>query len=266
MPPTTPQQPKPPSNPVPASAQPSVSAPTVAPPPGFGAGVAAANQQQVEQNLKTTEEKYKRTKLFLYISIGVAAIGLLAAIGFGILWGNAERVNATKYDSGVAAGKAEQEKIDKNNALIASQGDTRTYTAPNTLGAFTLDIPKTYSISTTTSGSTPLLLLANPDQVDVNAKNLALRVTVKNQVYSKTREGYDREAKEARSGLKAGEEIKVSDRNAVRYVGKFDRRSTPGTLVLVEYLDKTILIQTDNNEDATLLSAYDKILSSVRIP
>ncbi len=267
MPPTTPQQPKPPSSPVPASSQPPVNAPTVAPPPGFGAGVAAASQQQVEQNLKTTEDKFKRTKIFLYVAIGLATVGILAALAFAVLWGNAERTNATKYDSGVAAGKAEQEKIDKNNAEIASQGDTRTYTAPNTLGAFTVDIPKTYSISTsTTTSGNPLVLLANPDQVDVNAKALALRLTVKNQVYSKTREGYDRDAKEARNGLKAGEDIKVSDRNAVRYVGKFDRRTTPGTLVLVEFLDKTIMIQTDNNDDATLLSAYEKILSSVKIP
>lgn len=265
MPPTTPQQPKPPSSPVPpAGATPNIT-PAIAPPPGFGAGIAVASQQQVEQNLKTTETKYTRTKTLLYIVIGVAVVGIVAAIAFAVLWGNAERVNKTKYDSGVEAGKAAQTKTDQDEAIKLSLTDTRTYTAPKELGAFTMEIPKTYSISTSGTGGTPLVLLANPDKVDTTAKNLALRVTVKNDLYSKVRAGYDRDAKEARNGVKTGEELKISDRDAVRFVGKFDRRDTAGTIVLVEYLDKTIVIQTDNNDDATLVDAYNKILSSVII-
>lgn len=262
MPPTTPQQPKPEGTPVP----PADSTPTVVPPPGFGSGVAAAEQQKTQQNLKTTEEKYKRTKTLLYIFIGALALAVIVALVFVILYGKAVAENKTKFDSGVAAGKEEQKKDDESQAVQATLSDVRTYTAPKELGLFTLDIPKTFSISTSGSGSTPLVLLANPDKVDTAAKNLALRVTVKNDLYSKVKAGYDRDAKEARNGLKQVEELKVDGRDAVRYTGKFDRRETAGTLVLVEFLDKTIIIQTDNNDEATLLDAYNKILASVKIP
>ncbi len=261
MPPTTPQQPKPEGTPIPPASE-----VPITPPPGFGAGVAEVQHQQVEANLKTTEEKYKRIKLVTYVLMGALAIAVIVALVFGFLYGRAVSVNKVQYDKGETAGRDAQKKEDDEATVKASLSDTRTYTAPKELGGFTMEIPKNFSISTAGSGSTPLIVLANPDKVDTAAKNLALRVTVRNELYSKVKAGYDRDAKEGRNGLKAGEELKVDGRDAIRYVGKFDRRETAGTLVLVEYRDKTVIIQTDNNDDATLLDAYNKILNSVTLP
>ena len=98
MPPTTPQQPEP---------QPAQQPQNVAP-TGFGAGVAAAEQQKVQNNLKTTEDKYKRTKTLLYIVIGLGSVALIAAIAFGVLYANASVANSKKYDEGYGVGAEEQ--------------------------------------------------------------------------------------------------------------------------------------------------------------
>lgn len=257
MPPTTPQQP----NQQPAQ-QPS---PQNVAPAGFGAGVAAAEQQKVQNNLKTTEDKYKRTKVFLYISIGVGAIALIAALVFGILYANASMANSKKYNEGYGVGSEEQKKKDEDEAIKSSLSDTRDYIAPEELGAFQMRIPKSFSISTSKSGKDQLIFLAHPDKVDVSSKELAIRVTVRDELYTKVREKYDRDVKEKRNGLESSEEIKVSDRDAIRYVGKMDRAEKTGTMVLIKYLDKTIIFKTDNNENTTLYEAYKNALNSLII-
>ena len=144
--------------------------------------------------------------------------------------------------------------------------DTRDYIAPEELGAFQMRIPKSFSISTSKNGKDQLILLAHPDKVDTNAKELAIRVTVRDELFTKAREKYDRDAKEKRNGIESSEEIKVSDRDAVRYVGKIDRAEKVGTLVLVKYLDKTIIFEADSNENTTLYEAYKNTLNSVILP
>lgn len=256
MPPTTPQQPEP---------QPAQQPQNVAP-TGFGAGVAAAEQQKVQNNLKTTEDKYRRTKTLLYIVIGLGSVALIAAITFGVLYANASVANSKKYDEGYGVGAEEQKKKDEDEAIKASLSDTRDYIAPEELGAFQMRIPKSFSISTSKNGKDQLILLAHPDKVDTNAKELAIRVTVRDELFTKAREKYDRDAKEKRNGIESSEEIKVSDRDAVRYVGKIDRAEKVGTLVLVKYLDKTILFKADSNENTTLYEAYKNTLNSIILP
>lgn len=257
MPPTTPQQPDP--QPVQQPQTQSVA------PAGFGAGVAAVEQQKVQDNLKTTEDKYKRTKVFFYIALGVGALALIAALTFGVLYANASAANSKKYDEGYGVGAEEQKKKSEDEAIKSSLSDTRDYIAPEELGAFQMRIPKSFSISTSKNGKDQLILLAHPDKVDTTAKELAIRVTVRDELYTKVREKYDRDTKEKRNGIESSEEIKVSDRDAVRYIGKIDRSEKAGTLVLVKYLDKTIMFRTDNNEDTTLHEAYKNALNSLSI-
>lgn len=258
MPPTTPQQPEP--QPVQSQQPPNVA------PAGFGAGVAAVEQQKVQNNLKTTEDKYKRTKTLLYIVIGLGVVALIAAITFGVLYANATAANSKKYDEGYGVGAEEQKKKDEDEAIKASLSDTRDYIAPEELGAFQMRIPKSFSISTSKSGKDQLILLAHPDKVDTAAKELAIRVTVRDELFTKVREKYDKDAKEKRNGLESSEDIKVSDRDAVRYVGKIDRAEKTGTMVLIKYLDKTIIVKTDNNENTTLFEAYKNALNSLILP
>jgi hypothetical protein len=255
MPPITPQQPKP--------TEPSSGS---TPPAGFGSGVAAVEQQKTAMNLKTTEEKYKRTRVLWFITMGALAIAVLVAIGFAVVYGQATAANKKQFDQGYTEGSEEQKAKDAEEATRQGLSDTRGYTAPKELGGFSMQIPKSFSISTNKSGKDVLIMIAHPDKVDTLAKEQAFRLTVKDELYSKVRDSYDKQAKEKRNGVTAGEDIKISDRDAVRYTGKFDRRDKEGTLVLVEYLDKTLIFQTDDNSNTTLIEAYRNILNSVILP
>lgn len=262
MPPVTPQQPQSQSQPV----TPGQPAPPSGMPTAFGGGVAAVEHQKVQNNLKTTEEKYKRNKLFFYISLGVGGLAIIVAITFGVLYTQASQANSKKYDEGHAAGAEEQKKKDEDQAVKDSLSDTRIYIAPEEMGSFQMPVPKSFSISTSRSNKDHLILLAHPDKVDVASKELALRLIVRDEPFAKVREKYDKEVKEKRNGMQTSEEIKVSDRDAVRYVGKIERAEKAGTLVLVKYLDKTILMQTDNNENTTLYEAFTKAVGALTIP
>lgn len=260
MPPVTPQTPNSPSSqPVPPAGGSGL-------PSGFGNGIDQIQQQQNTQKLKTTEDKFKRVKVLWYITIGVAVIAVIVAIFFGVKYGSSELANKHKYDDGYKSGSDTQAQKDKDDAIRLGLADTRTYTASDELGAFSIEVPKTFSISTSGSGSDQLVLLANPDKVDTTAKYLAFHLTVKNQLFAKTRESYDRDAKSKQNGTSPAEDLKVDGRTAVRYTAKIDRRDKLGTVILVEVRDKTLIFQTDNNEDTTLLAAFNNIVGTARIP
>lgn len=225
----------------------------------------AAEQQKVANNLKTTEEKYKRTKVLWYITIGTFVIALIAAIIFATLYGQARTANSKQFDAGFDKGASEQKQKDADEQTRASLSDTRVYTAPKEYNAFSFQLPKSYSLVTNRQGKDVLVLLAYPDKVDFQAKEQAFRLLLRDELYTKVRDVYDKQAKDARSPLKA-EEIKVSSRDAMRYVGKLDRSTKDSTTILVEYLDKTLIIQTDDNSNATFLAAYNSIINSLILP
>ena len=258
MPPLTPQQPeKSTSQPVPYGGQ---------MPQGFGAGIPTPPPANQQAQLQTTEEKLKRTKIFWYITLTVAVIVLGVALFLGVQLGASKAANAHQYSDGKKAGADEQAKKDETTRIAEGLKDTRTYTSSDELGSFSFELPKSYSISTSASGKDQLILLANPDKVNVQGQYLALRLTVRDELFTKVRESYDRDAKSKTNGMTGPEDLQVDGRTAIRYKGKLDRRDKAGTIILVQVRDKTILIQTDNNDDATLLEGFNSIVSSLRIP
>lgn len=258
MPPITPQQPETPtSQPVPFGGQ---------APAGFGAGMPAPPTPNQQAQLKTTEDQLKRTKLFWYITLGALVITLGIAIFFGISNTQSQAANTKKYDEGKKSGSEEQAKKDETAAIKASLSDTRTYTASDELGAFSFSLPKSYSISTSATGKDQLVLLANPDKVNSQSQYLAFRLTVRDELFTKVRESYDRDAKSKTGGLTGPEDVQVDGRVAIRYVGKLERRDKVGTILLIQVRDKTLIVQTDNNEETTLLEGYNSIVNSLKIP
>ena len=258
MPPITPQQPDTPtSQPVPYAGQ---------MPANFGSGMPAPPPANQQAQLKTTEDQLKRTKLFWYISLGVAVIFIGLTLYFATSLGSSQAANAKKFDDGKKAGSEEQLKKDDTARIQDGLKDTRTYTSANELGPFTFELPKSYSISISANGKDQLALLANPDKVNTQAQFLAFRLTVRDELFAKVRESYDRDAKSKTGGLTGPEEIQVDGRTAIRFKGKLERRDKAGTVILVEVRDKTMIIQTDNNEEATLLEGYNSIVNSLRIP
>ncbi len=261
MPPTTPQSSNTPGKPIPPANQ-SAGLPT-----GFGANI---GQLQNQQQLQKQATKNANSKLLL---IGLI-VAMLALIGVGVYAAStasqlskARTANSLQYQSGYDAGASEQKKKDEDAATQASLGDTKTYTASKELGEFSFTVPKNFSISTAPGTSRDkITILANPDQVDTRSDYLALRVTYRQETFDKVRESYDGFAKSKRNNFKAGEDIQVDGRKAVRYTGQIDRRDKIGTIVLVEVRDSTIVFQTDNNDNATLLSAFSAAVQSARIP
>lgn len=257
MPPVTPQQP--------SNAQPVP--PTGGSPAGFGGGLDAFKQAAppVQPNVPAAGGKIP------WIIAGV--IGFIALVLAGVSFyfysqlTAAKKANASQFESGRSKGQEEQKQQDASDALRASLDDTRNYVAPKELGEFTFSLPKTFSMSSTTSttGTNPLVLLANPDRVETTSKFQALRVTVKNSLFTKEKDTYDRLAKDKKTAISEAENLKVNNWNAVRYTGKFDGRDKLGTVVLVEVRDKTYVFQTDNNEAQDLLESYNRTLNSIRI-
>lgn len=235
-------------------------------PDQFGSGVAAAELQQSNQKTKSAEAKSKRLVLFLLVSVGIVVITAGVAVVLGFQLAQSRAANKSQFDEGKTAGKSEQEAADKDAAVKADLSNVYTYRGPDELGAFSFTIPKSFAITTTKTGKDNLILLAHPDVVNQQDKNLAFRFTVRDELFTKVRESYDKDAKERRNGMKDPEEIEIDSRKAVRYVGNFDRRDKPGTLILVNVRDKTFIYQTDDNSQATLLQAFQEIVGSSRIP
>ena len=256
MPPITPQQPNNKSQPVSQANQ------TTAP-AGFGAGLSSLTPQPVQPNLPP-----QKSQLIPLIVLGLLVLVLgFASFYFFSKYSAATKANNTKYADGKKAGQDEQKASDDAQNLKNSQSDTRTYNAPRELGEFSFVTPKTFSIysTTNTASGTPLVLLANPDRVESTSKFQALRVTVKNSLYSKEKESYDKLIKDKKISSSPAEDLKIRDWNATRYVGKFDSRDKPGTVILIEVRDKTFVFQTDNNEAKDLLDAFNTTINSIII-
>ncbi|MEI6481474.1 MAG: hypothetical protein WCO19_04180 [Candidatus Saccharibacteria bacterium] len=262
MPPITPQQPQKPGQPVPpTNNQPAGMQ------PGFGAGIGALQAQQAQNTQKTTAQKQK----VLQIVLGVLVFFLLVAVGFAIFLGSqlatAKRVNSVQYDSGYSSGSTEQQKKDADQATKDSLSDSKTYTAPKELGEFSFSVPKNFSVQYTYATSKDrLIVLANPDVIDTKASYLGLRAFYKNDLYTNVKTEYDKNVKDKKNNFKASEEIVVDGRKATRYVGQLEKRDKPGTIVLIEVRDSTIILQTDNNENTTLLQAFNTAVQSLKIP
>lgn len=261
MPPTTPQSPKQSGQPVPPANQPAGL------PTGFGANIGNLQNQQKLQEQATKSANSKITLILLIIAV-IAAIGLGAFAAYqSSQLTKAKTANKLQYDSGYSAGSEEQKKKDEEAAIAASLSDTKTYTAIKELGEFSFTVPKNFSISTSQgSNKDKIVILANPDQVDTKADYMALRVTYRQDAFAKVREAYDQLAKQKRNNFKSGEEIQVDGRKAVRYTGQIDKREKVGTIVIIEVRDSTLILQTDNNDNATLLSAYNAAVQSTRVP
>lgn len=206
--------------------------------------------------------------IIIYSILGVLLAVLLGtSIWFYTQYSKVSQANTSQFEAGRNQGKEEQKKTDDTAALKASLSDTRTYVAPKELGEFSFDIPKSYSMSSTTDPTkgTPLIFLGNPERVETTSKFQALRLTIKNSLISKEKDNYDKLARDKKVALTGPEEFKISGWTAYRYTGKFDQRDKMGTVVLVEVRDKTFVFQTDNNEETDLLEAFNRTLDSVQI-
>jgi|GEM_PF-1550831 len=258
MPPVTPQTPKP-AQPIPATIQ------SGGLPAGFGSGLPVP-KPTLPTGI-TTDQKAAKLRIFLIVAI----VLFVVATVFGIYQSNQlttiKKLNAVKYDNGYAAGKVDQLKEGEDKAIKDNLTDTKTYIAPKELGEFNFAVPKSFSLAITGgSGKDRLTILSNPDSVNTRSTYLALRVNYRGELYDSVKTTYDKSVKTKREGFRTMEEFTVDGRKATRYTAQFDRREKVGTMVIVEVRDSTLVFQTDNNDNATLVEAFNAAVQSAKLP
>ncbi len=207
----------------------------------------------------------KQTKLMLVGVGSIAVILLITTLVFASKASTTAAALQAKYEAGNAAGKASQKKTDAiayNKELTA---DFRTYEAPTTSGSFRVNYPKNWSLSIDSTTSDPTLGLVNPEYVNQKSTiGYALSFNLKDTAYAATKKLYDDQVKFSKGKLKV-EAITVSGIKGFKYTGILDpnnqKVSKPGTVVVLPLRDKTMLLQTDNNE--LYATVYNRMLDEI---
>jgi hypothetical protein len=229
-------------------------------PPGVGSQT---------QGVKDPLKKVKLQKILLIVSAIVILIMLGVILWFGSrAFVNDKSLNA-KYEAGVSDGRSIQKSEDRKQVQEATENPYRTYKAPNQYGGFEVSFPKNWSLAINSSTQDPIIGMAHPDLVDIKNDDFALRFTYENAKFADTQKKYDKQTKEAKRSL-ISEPTKVSGIDGIRYTGDLESSSSDpnkkkkvGTVVIVPVRDKTLIFQTDSNEN--YLNYFNEILSKVKI-
>ena len=211
-------------------------------------------------------KKEKLYKTLLMVLGGVAAILLILVMVFGAkAFINDNKIAAT-LKQGQNEGATAQKKLDEEQFAKKLNADFRTYTAPEAAGSFTIDIPKSWSLTTTPedSGNT-ISGIAMPDEVNTKLTQYALRFALAEKSIDSLKKPLDTLAQEkvvAKRKITA-EETTVSGIKGMRYTGQIGTKIPNGTIVMVPLRDKTFTIQTDDN--ATYIDVFNAIVKNVHL-
>ncbi|MDP4038539.1 MAG: hypothetical protein Q8P54_01045 [bacterium] len=214
----------------------------------------------------------KRNKL-LKIIIIVLLVLILIMLGISIWFGYRAFINQkdldSKYQAGVSDGRSIQKSEDRALAKKETENPYRTYKAPNAYGGFEVSFPKNWSLTIDSTTTDPIIAYAHPDDVDIKSDKFALRFILENAQFAVTKIKFDKQTKEAKRNFTAAA-TKVSGIDAVRYTGILESKTNDpketkkiGTVVIVPVRDKTLIFQTDSNEN--YLNYFNEILSRVKI-
>lgn len=225
-----------------------------------------------QKDIKKTVNPLKQNKLLKIIAIILGVI-ILIMVGVGAWLANKASVNDKalneKYQAGISEGRSIQKSEDRKEVREATENPFRTYKAPNQYGGFEVSFPKNWSLAIDSTSSAPIIGLSHPDLVDIKNDNFALRFTLDNMKFTDTQKKYDRFMKESKRNLESSS-TKVSGIDAIRYTGDIEttssdpsKRKKVGTIVIVPVRDKTLIFQTDSNEN--YLNYLNEILSKVKI-
>lgn len=211
----------------------------------------------------------------LVTKILIAAIAVLAISWLGTLvWGvgmqhkyNDVKASAdSKYATGQAEGKAQQQKDDQAAFFSQQSAEFRTYKAPDAYGAFEIGFPRAWSFFLTAENGDQLTGIVNPDIVDYTGdKRFATRFGIKDRKFTDVRRDYDNKMKDKKFPLTLTQ-LSVSGIDSIKYSGNIDHNKSGinSQLVLIPVRDKTMYFQNDIiNDDFSPI--FDKILASSKI-
>lgn len=225
-----------------------------------------------EHNLPPSPSKSaaKKNKLLL---IGLVVTGvltfilLITTIVFSIQSSNKSAQLKTATQDGAKAGAEAQKAADDKKFQEAQSSDTRTYTAPEFAGSFSIKLPKLWSLSITPNeGTNTIAAIANPEYIDTKVERYALRFSLIDQPYATYKTKLDQQTKQKVSpsfkGLTASKTT-LSGIEGTKYVGQITTKIPNGTVILVPIRDKTFSIETDDN--AVYSEVFNSILTSVKL-
>jgi hypothetical protein len=216
------------------------------------------------------KSKSKKDKYILYALIGVGVLALVLLILVLVFANRASSANNranTAQKDGQKQGAEAQKALDDKKLADEKVKDSRTYTAPDFAGNFSLEIPKAWSLSITPNdGTITLGGISNPDQIDTKAEKYALRFSLKDQPYTSAKSPYDQQTKAKSATGKtnlSSQPVTVSGIEGTKYTGQIGSKIPNGTLILVPIRDKTFTIQTDDN--AVYSTSFNIILATVKL-
>ncbi len=225
-----------------------------------------------ENNLSPSPSKSaaKKSKQLLVILIGVGVLAfilLITTIVFSIQSNNKSAQLKTATQDGAKAGAEAQKAADDKKFQEAQSSDTRTYTAPEFAGSFSIKLPKLWSLTVTPNeGTNTIAAIANPEYIDTKVERYALRFSLIDQPYTSYKTKLDQQTKQKVSasfkGLTASATT-LSGIEGMKYVGQISTKIPNGTVILVPIRDKTFSIETDDN--AVYSEVFNSILSSVKL-
>ncbi len=216
---------------------------------------------------KSATKKNQRLLIGLIVLGVVVVILLITTIVFSMQSSNKAAQLKTATQDGAKAGAEAQKAADDKKFQEAQSSDTRTYTAPEFAGSFSIKLPKLWSLQVTPNeGTNTIAALANPEYIDTKVEKYALRFSLINQPYASYKTKLDQQAKQKVSasfkGLSASQTT-LSGIEGTKYVGQISTKIPNGTVILVPIRDKTFSIETDDN--AVYSEVYNSILASVKL-
>ena len=206
-------------------------------------------------------KKSKTNKLPLIAMAVISAILLILLLIFASrAFTNDKKINDARQ-AGEASGASVQKTKDDQAVAQLAVSSTRTYTAPDFAGNFSIQLPTSWSLMVTPDSSVGTIDgFSAPDYVDSKIVNYPLLFSLKNQNIDSTKTEYDSLYSEKKVSR---EDTTVSGIKGYRYSGELSDKITKGTVVIVPIREKTFIIETDDN--TKYLSAFNTILGTVKL-
>ena len=222
----------------------------------------------VEDPLKAREQARS-----LFATIGVIALGLVAATFIGLFLWILGEYNYTKSDVDGQISAAVVKAVDENTTKLEEEFTEReknpfkTFAGPADYGELTFEYPKTWSVyvakDAVNGGNYEAYF--NPSEVNtVSEKTInSLRLFIRTDAFDRVANEYQHKLEGSKATLTVESVMigKGSNISANRYLGVIPGTELNGIIVIFKIRDKTVVMQTDS---VLFEKDYNKILASIR--
>jgi hypothetical protein len=198
----------------------------------------------------------------LTIAFGAAMVVFLILAIIGLVQAaSSNKSNEAVKAEGYKEGQAAQAKADEEKIRSEKEIPFKSYTAPDSAGAFSFKYPKNWSLHVVEgSSAAPISLTMHPEMIKDTSgdDNYAMEIKL-------TSSSFDSQLKTYQSLVKSGKlkarDVVVSGIQANRFEGKIDGRRE-GVVVILPLRDKTLSF---TNTDKAYITQFDQVLTTANI-